>query len=170
MKRGLGICITLILVCFAIAPVMADGATTIEIAAIGVSAEVVPVYLQTTVDGHTTWDVSGLRMNAGLLDGLGIFGAGNTVIGAHSEGTDGSPDLFYNLNAVQVGSQIVVNSQGQVFTYEVQQVYTVAATDLSPVYPTLDERLTLITCDTGSYNSESGQYSQRVIVVAMRIQ
>jgi LPXTG-site transpeptidase (sortase) family protein len=172
MKRMLAVVITLALICFASVPVLASSPTTIEIADIGVSAVVVPVYIQSTPDG-STWDVSGLRMNAGLLTGLGTFGQGNTVIGAHSEATDGSVDLFYNLDAVQVGSQIIINVNGQLLTYEVNEVYRVGATDLRSLYPSLyptqDERLTLITCDRGSYNSETGTYSQRVVVVAYRI-
>jgi LPXTG-site transpeptidase (sortase) family protein len=171
MKRMLGVCVALVVLCFASTVVMAESnsTTTIEIASIGVSAEIVPVYIQATSSRNATWDVSGLRMNAGLLTGLGTFGQGNTVIGAHSEATDGTADLFYNLDTVQIGSQIVINVNGQLLTYEVQDVYSVAATDLTPIYPTQDERLTLITCDRGSYSSESGRYSQRVIVVAHRI-
>jgi LPXTG-site transpeptidase (sortase) family protein len=168
MTRMLGVVITLALICFASLPVLADAPTTIEIADIGVSGIIVPVYIQSTPNG-STWDVSGLRMNAGLLTGLGTFGQGNAVIGAHSEATDGSADLFYNLDAVQVGSQIVINVNGQLLTYEVQEVYRVGATDLRPLYPTQEERLTLITCDRGSYSSEAGTYSQRVVVVAHRI-
>jgi LPXTG-site transpeptidase (sortase) family protein len=172
MKRMLGVCVALLVVCSASPAVMAQSisTTTIEIASIGVSAEVVPVYLQATSSRNATWDVSGLRMNAGLLTGLGVFGEqGNTVVGAHSEAFDGTADLFYNLDTVQIGSHIVINVNGQLLTYEVQDVYSVAATDLTPVYPTQDERLTLITCDRDSYSSESGRYSQRVIVVAHRV-
>jgi len=168
MKRMLGVVITLALICFASVPVLAESPTTIEIAEIGVSGTIVPVYIQATAGG-ATWDVSGLWMNAGLLTGLGTFGQGNTVIGAHSEATDGSADLFYNLDAVQVGNQIVINRNGQLLIYEVENVYRVGATDLHPLYPTQDERLTLITCDRDSYNSESGTYSQRVVVVATRV-
>ena len=171
MKRMLGVCVALLVLCFASPAVMAESnSTTIEIASIGVSAEIVPVYIQATSSRNATWDVSGLRMNAGLLTGLGEFGEqGNTVVGAHSEAIGGTADLFYNLDTVQIGSQIVINVNGQLLTYEVQDVYSVAATDLTPVYPTQDERLTLITCDRGSYSSESGRYSQRVIVVAHRV-
>ena len=73
MKRMLGVVITLALICFASLPVLADPPTTIEIADIGVSGIIVPVYIQSTPNG-STWDVSGLRMNAGLLIGLGTFG------------------------------------------------------------------------------------------------
>jgi LPXTG-site transpeptidase (sortase) family protein len=159
-------------ICFASPAVIAqsNSTTTIEITSIGVSAEIVPVYLQATSSRNATWDVSGLRMNAGLLTGLGTFGEqGNTVVGAHSEATDGTADLFYNLDTVPIGSQIVINVNGQLLTYEVKEVYRVTATDLTPAYPTQDERLTLITCDRGSYNSETGTYSQRVVVVATRI-
>jgi LPXTG-site transpeptidase (sortase) family protein len=109
-------------------------------------------------------------MNAGVFSGLGTFGQqGNTVVAAHSEAVDGSPDLFFNLDSVQIGNQIVINAAGQQLVYNVTAIYRAEENDLSSLYPTQDERLTLITCDRSSYNHSTGTYSQRVVVIAQRI-
>ena len=164
--------IALVLCClflFATFNSFADNPAIIQIPAIGVDAAVVPVYIESTPYG-TTWDVSGLYMNAGLFTGLGTFGQrGNTVIGAHSLASDGSPDLFFHLDTLQAGNQIVVHHNGQQLVYEVTEVFEVDETDVRVIYPTQDERLTLITCARESYNSATGDYSRRVVVVARRV-
>jgi LPXTG-site transpeptidase (sortase) family protein len=170
MKRMLATSLVLVSVLmFAMFPAQADGESIIRIPDIGVEAPIVPVYIE-TLPGGTTWNVSGLRMNAGLFTGLGTFGQQtNTVIGAHSEATDGSPDLFYNLDSLQVDDAITIDANGQQFVYEVTDVYQVSINDLSPLYPTQDEQLTLITCARDSYDSATGEYSRRVVVVAVRV-
>jgi sortase (surface protein transpeptidase) len=50
----------------------------------------------------------------------------------------------------------------------VTEAYEVEVTDMAPVYPTTTDRITLITCDTGSYNASTGNYNKRLIVVAER--
>jgi len=171
MKRVLTLAVTLIiLLAVATCPSLADDSLFIRIPDISVDAPVIPVHIQ-SLPGGTTWDVSHLRMNAGVFVGLGTFGqAGNTVVGAHSEAVDGSPDLFFNLDNMQIGNQIVIEVNGQQLVYEVAEVYRAAANDLQALHPTQDERLTLITCDRSSYNSATGDYSRRIIVVAMRNQ
>ena len=163
---ALVLCCLFLLVAF---PTLADDPTIIQIPAIGVDAAVVPVYIEATPYG-TTWDVSGLYMNAGVFDRLGTFGQrGNTVIGAHSIAADGSPDLFFALDTVQAGHQIVIHHNGQQLVYEVTEVFEVAETNMRVVYPTRDERLTLITCARESYNRATGEYSRRIVVVAVRV-
>lgn len=145
-------------------------ATMISIPSIGVDAPVTPVYVRAFPNGSATWDVSGLHWNIGLLDGLGNFGqVGNTVVGAHSEGARGVPDVFYNLDAVSVGDEISVMHGGAQLRYQVVDVYTVRYNDLRPIMPTGDERLTLITCDTGSFNTANGSYNRRIVVSAVRV-
>lgn len=173
LLRRSRIAISLVILLLVVANVsVAQSPTRIRIPTMGVDADIVPVYIRQFPEGHSTWDVSGLHMNAGLFQGLGsVLGQfGNTVVGAHSEATDGSPDLFFSLDAISLGTDIFVDTNGQTLVYRVTDVYSVAYNNLRPLYPTSDERLTLITCDVGSYNGSNGAYSRRVIVVAVRIQ
>jgi LPXTG-site transpeptidase (sortase) family protein len=68
---------------------------------------------------------------------------------------------------VAVGDEIVINSNGEEIRYRVTQVFNVSAHDLSILYPSTSERLTIMTCDTSSLSG--GSYSRRDVVVAERI-
>lgn len=147
-----------------------DAIATLHIPAIEVSAPIVPIYIKAFADGNVTWDTSGLHMTSGYLDGTGWFGqAGNIVIGGHSELARGQADVFYRLDQVAVGAEITIHIDGAELRYVVVNVYRVNYQDLSPLYPTDHEQLTLITCDLGSYNASTGTYSNRVVVVAHRV-
>jgi LPXTG-site transpeptidase (sortase) family protein len=146
--------------------VEAQDATRIEIPDIDVSASVVPLNIVQFPNGVTTWDTRGLHMTVGYMTGTAWFGqGGNVVLGGHSEGANRQPDVFYRLDEVQVGQVIRVIFGEDVREYVVIQTYTVHETDLSPIFPTDHERLTIMTCDTASY--AEGYYPQRDIVVAV---
>lgn len=133
----------------------------IGIPSIGVDASVVPVYLR-QYDFGATWDVEGLHWNTGHLYGTQWVGeGGNVVIAGHSERA-GQPDVFYRLDQVSVGDTITVTTGSQTMSYEVSQIYRISKYDLSPVRRTFSERLTLITCDLGSYND-------RLVVIAVPV-
>ncbi len=162
----------LLTLCFAQLPAARaqDVIATLSIPSIEVNAPVVPIYIKQFADGNVTWDTSGLNMTTGYLDGTGWFGqAANVVIGGHSERARGQADVFYRLDQVAIGAEIIVHIGGADLRYQVTQIYSVHYLDLTPIYPTDHEQLTLITCDLGSYNTSNGTYNQRIVVVAHRV-
>lgn len=148
----------------------AQSGTQIRIPSIGVDAPVVSVFVRQFADGNVTWDVSGLSMNVGFFDGTAWFGqGGNVILGGHSELARGQADVFYRLGEVKVGDEISVSVDGNEIAYRVIERKNVRLTDLSILFPTDREVLTIMTCDTGSYSSSTGVYSRRVVVIAERI-
>ncbi len=144
-----------------------DAGWSIQIPTQGIEASIVPLQLRSFGNNRITWDTSNLRMQVGHLTGTAWFGEpNNTVLAGHSLLGPGQPDIFINLGSVRTGDSIVVRGDGTEHTYTVTQVYTVAYTDLSPAYPTGFERLTLITCDTETF--DGARYTGRVVVVAER--
>lgn len=148
---------------------LAREATQISIPSINVNAPIVPIYIAAMPDGNVTWDTSGLHMSVGHLEGTASFGTpGNTVLGGHSELARGQADVFYNLDQVSHGDEILVTVGDQVLHYTVIETKTVSQNDLSIIYPTDGERITIMTCDIGSYNASNGTYNNRVVVIAER--
>lgn len=129
----------------------------------GVFSDVIQAYL----DG-SGWDISQLRSNVGYLEGTAwIEQPGNVVLSGHVELADGGRGVFADLNLVQIGDPVEVQSNGSSHTYVVTEVYTTTPNDLTPLMPTSEDRLTLITCN--SYDFFTNAYLERVIVVAVRI-
>jgi LPXTG-site transpeptidase (sortase) family protein len=145
-----------------------DGGTLLVIPAINLNTPVVPIYVNEMSNGDVTWDTSSLNMTVGHLTGLSWFGqGGNVVLGGHSELGRGQPDIFYHLDDVTIGQEIVVYAGGQEYRYQVTETKRVSARDLSILLPSTTEKLTLFTCDLGSYTN--GNYRQRFVVIATRI-
>jgi uncharacterized protein YraI len=86
------------------------------------------------------------------------------VLAAHSQVAPDHPDLFINLASIQPGASILIAGEGGTTVYTVREIYTVDRYDLSPVYPTTDNRLTLITCATDTWDDNA--FTGRVVVVA----
>jgi sortase A len=140
--------------------------TVISIPSIEVNASIVEVPLSTKL---RTWDVSHLAMTVGHLERTAWFGQpDNIVLAGHSENTSGQPDIFYDLDAVQVGDEIIVQSEDITYRYTVKRLDTVASNDLSILYSADVETLTLFTCDISSYTGSS--YTRRHVVIAERNQ
>ena len=142
-----------------------SGATThIQIPAAGVNAAIIEVYL----DGES-WDVSELGTNVGHLQGTAWMGPqrGNIVLSGHVEMRDGRKGVFARIGELTAGDIIILQHNDEMRRYSIFDIRNVEPTDLTPVYPTTDERLTLITCD--DFNFLQNSYQQRTIVVAERI-
>jgi LPXTG-site transpeptidase (sortase) family protein len=137
---------------------------SIFIPAAGIFAPVIRVYL----DG-VSWNVDNLGTNVGHLEGTAWMGSGtgNIVLSGHVEMRDGSAGVFASIDDLNAGDLIVLTEGTEARNYAVTEVYTVAPDDLSPVYPSTTDRLTLITCD--GYDFLRNAYTERVIVVAERI-
>jgi LPXTG-site transpeptidase (sortase) family protein len=144
-----------------------DTGAVISIPSIGVNAPVVRLGLRQFANGDVTWDTSTITTQVGHLDGMGWFGqAGNTVLGGHSELAGRSPAVFYDLDKVEIGDEIVVTIGDTVYRYTVTRTFEVGQRDLSILYPTNNEQLTIMTCDTDSLSG--GQYVRRTVIVAER--
>lgn len=114
------------------------------------------------------WDVQNLQSLVGHLEGTAWFGdSGNTVLAGHFEDAIGRPGPFRYLYEAQVGDRIIIqtNQADAVMVYEVQQVFSTAPDDLEVLRHTDAPRLTLITCDSWSY--ETKRYEERLVVVAV---
>jgi LPXTG-site transpeptidase (sortase) family protein len=137
--------------------------TTVFIPTAGVHTSIIEAYL----DG-TSWDVTHLGANAGHLQGTASFDqTGNVVLAGHVELADGRRGVFARIGDVSVGDPIIVEQGAEERHYIVRTVETTSADDLSVLYPTRDDQLTLITCD--SYDFLRDVYLQRTVVIAERI-
>lgn len=137
---------------------------SIFIPAAGIAAPIIRVYL----DG-VSWNVDNLGENVGHLEGTTWMGSGpgNIVLSGHVEMRDGGAGIFATIGDLSTGDLIVITEGDVEQNYTVTEVYSVAPDDLSPVYPSTTDRLTLITCD--SYDFFQNAYTERIIVVAERI-
>ena len=129
-----------------------------------VGAKVVPVF----TDDTGNWDVSQLGGNVGHLEGTAwLSHPGNIGLVAHVELKDGRPGIFVYLKTLQVGDEVLLIESGQnPRTYHVDNVQTVQPYDLSVLYPSTKDELTLITCD--SYDLLSNSYLTRTVITATR--
>jgi LPXTG-site transpeptidase (sortase) family protein len=137
------------------------GQSELFIPAAGISAPIVQVYL----DG-TSWDVTSLGMAVGHLQGTTWLddGPGNIVLSGHVELADGRRGIFSRLDDLAVGDEIYVTRDGVDRVYRIIEINSVDPDDLTPLYPTTTPRLTLITCS--SYDFWSDTYEQRHVIVA----
>jgi sortase A len=123
--------------------------------------------VQVYLDG-VSWDIRSLGKNAGHLQGTPLPDeGGNTVLSGHVEMADGSAGPFAPLKQISVGDVVEVTIQGQAWRYSVTEIITTTPDALQYVFPTDDDRLTLITC--GNYDFLSNAYPDRLVVIATRI-
>jgi LPXTG-site transpeptidase (sortase) family protein len=128
-----------------------------------VSAPIIPVYLK-----GGSWDVTQLGDNIGHLEGTGwLDKPGNIVLSGHVERRNGRPGIFASLSDLSRGDEIILLTQGIERRYRVSDLRTVEPTDLTPLYPTTSDVLTLITCD--EYDFLQNTYQKRTVVVAERL-
>jgi LPXTG-site transpeptidase (sortase) family protein len=108
-------------------------------------------------------------MNVGHLQGTSWVnsGPGNIVLSAHVEMRDGRAGPFSHIADLQIGDRIFLNHGEEQWQYAIVEVMNVEPTDLTPLYPSQNELLTLITCD--SYDFFRNTYQERTVVVAERI-
>jgi len=125
-----------------------------------------PIFTSRLSEG--SWDVSLIGQNVGHLQGTSeLDAAGNIVLAAHVELRDGRPGAFFGLENLQTGDELALFLNGRVRRFQISEIYNTVPTDLNPVRPTLNNRLTLITCD--DYDFLSNAYNSRIIVVAEEI-
>lgn len=92
---------------------------------------------------------------------------GNAVIAGHYDNKDGSPSVFYDINKLKPGDEMIVKDKsGKQHTYAVTNVQTYELTEfpLIEVFGAGDKpMLNLITCE-GNYDKNSKLYSHRLVV------
>lgn len=135
---------------------------SLTISAINVSSNIIEFPLT-----ETSWAIQPWETAVGHLEGTtGLGQSGNIVLAGHSRMPDGKPGIFSALHQLAEGNEIVISDGATERRYIVSQVFTVPKKDVSVVFPTSHEQLTLITCDTGSYNRSKDVYDRRVVVIA----
>lgn len=140
----------------------APGGRTLRIPSVSMSVGVTTFFL----DG-TTWAIDPWEQLVGHFQGTSwVSGTGNVVLGGHSEYPNGAAGIFKALYAVRIGDEIFLSDGGMQRRYVVSNVFSVDYQDLSVVYPTAHNRLTLVTCDVPSYDPNANGYAQRLVVVA----
>ncbi len=111
------------------------------------------------------WDISRLTDQVAHLSGTAYPGQpGNAVLAGHVTIPDAGWGPFKELDTLQTGDFIFVEREGETTTYEVFDNQLVEATAIEVVFPTNDQRLTLITCS--GWDDTKERYTHRVIVVA----
>jgi sortase A len=82
-----------------------------------------------------------LNRGAGRIKGMARMDEdGNLAISSHRDG------FFRGLKDIKVGDEILIQSTSGVEVYEVSSVTIVPKEDISPLEPTTEKILTLITC------------------------
>jgi LPXTG-site transpeptidase (sortase) family protein len=144
-------------------PPSAPAPTTVFIPTVGIHTSIIEAYL----DG-TSWDVANLGTNVGHLQGTAwLDEPGNVVLAGHAELADGRRGIFARVGEVTVGDPIIVRQGDSERHYIVRAVEITTPDDLTVLYPTTSDQLTLITCD--AYDFFQDVYRERTVVIAERI-
>jgi LPXTG-site transpeptidase (sortase) family protein len=129
----------------------------------GVNVAVVDTYLN-----GESWDVAQLGNNAGHLQGTAWIGKpGNIALAGHVELADGSAGIFAHLEQLAKGDDVILALGSAEQRYVVSEVKRVAPNDMTVLYPSPTDEITLITCN--AYDFLQNDYQQRVVVVAERV-
>lgn len=146
----------------AIQPTDAPAGLTLQIPGVSIRSGITSFPL----DGQS-WAIDPWEKAVGHLQGTAWLDMpGNIVLGGHSEYPDGRPGIFNRLYGVGIGDEILLQDGDFRRRYVVINVLEVNYQDLSVIYPTLHNRLTLITCDIPSYVAEQNLYYERLVIVA----
>lgn len=133
---------------------------TIFIPNAGVVAPIVTLFVE-----NGQWDVDGLGPRVGHLQRTPWLNQpGNIVLAGHVEMQDGRVGVFSTLGNLQPGDDIVLTEQQVDYRYAVREVKYVQPTDLSVLYSTDSDTLTLITCS--DFNFLEQAYARRLVVIA----
>jgi LPXTG-site transpeptidase (sortase) family protein len=115
--------------------------------------------------GNPTWETKPfVAVHYGDLTAL-VGARGNAVIAGHVV-TLYEGNVFRNLYRVDLSDRIEVwDDQDREHDFFVVDVKLVPPTDMSPMSPTPDRTLTLITCG-GTFDPVKREFSERLIVIA----
>lgn len=140
-----------------------DTSDRLVIDKIGVNSKIITVGL--TKEGNM--DAPASTDDVGWYKNSSKFGsAGTSVLAGHYDSASGAKGVFYDLNKLKVGDEIVINKyNGPKITYKVSKTKIYTATDKpSEVFNSGGGTyLNLITC-TGSWDKNKDQYDKRLVV------
>lgn len=144
--------------------VSAGQKASLTIPALDLSSSIVKFPL----DGDT-WAIDPWEKRVGFLEETSWFQSpGNMVLAGHSVMPNGKGGIFAHIDQLEVGAELIVSDGVEERRYTVSEVRVVNEYDVSVVFPTGDDRLTLITCEASSLDPARQTYSNRVVVVATR--
>ena len=165
LRHITGIILSIILVIVLVVPTSASNNPTITISSLNISAEIKEFRLS-----GGTWTIDPWEKGIGHLEDTGWFdNPTNIVLAGHSTMPNGKPGVFTTLNDLSLGQEIVLFDGNADRHYQIIDIRVVPVDDVSVVMPTDHERLTLITCEIGSYDEVSQGYTQRLVVIADRV-
>ena len=146
-------------------PLPASAPVSVSIAALDVQSDVVPLGLE---DDGTVEVPQGAHLS-GWYDASPTPGElGPSVLAAHVDWAD-EPGVFHDLLELEIGDEIeVLREDGSVATFRVDRVetYRKAEFPTDAVYGDIDHAgLRLITCG-GSFDEDTGDYADNVVVFA----
>jgi LPXTG-site transpeptidase (sortase) family protein len=131
---------------------------SIEIPALGIKSAIVGVPLI-----EEGWDVTWLWNQVGYLDGTAFPGwNGNSVLTAHVYLPSGLPGPFVDLKQLAWGDQVVVQSYGTRYIFEVRESRLYRPDDRRIIRHEESPWLTLITCQR--FDEVTGSYKWRRVV------
>ena len=146
-----------------IASEITDGARFLAPTA-GINSHVVESYLN-----GESWDVADLGAQVGHLQGTAwTHQPGNIVLAGHVEMADGRAGIFAGIDQMSIGDPLYLQQDGEERVYQVTQLFHTEPDDLTVLYPSQTEQLTLVTCS--NYDFFADEYRDRFIVIAERVQ
>lgn len=147
----------------AVAPLRQMGGLRLEIPSLGLNQAITGVPL-----GEGGWDVSWLWNQVGYLEGTAYpTWNGNTVLTGHIYLSNGLPGPFIKLGQLGWGDQVVIQSNGLKYTYEVRERSYVRPNDKDLLKHEAYDWLTLLTC--ADYSERLNTYRLRLAVRAVLI-
>jgi LPXTG-site transpeptidase (sortase) family protein len=88
---------------------------------------------------------------------------GNTVLIGHLSGAAGN--IFGHLDELELGDKVTATSRGLPYEFVVSRIVRAPNTDVEPMQPAEDARLTLMTC-AGTWDPITRDYSERLWIIA----
>lgn len=145
-------------------PIIIELPQTLTIPKIGVHTNVEYV----AHDQNGRMDVPQNFMNVGWYRlGAKVGEKGSAVLAGHLDTQTGAPAIFYNLNQLVEGDEVIVTGQdGTELKYKVvgSKIYDISNAPLEEIFAQEDkERLNLITCD-GIWDVNIRNYTKRLVV------
>jgi LPXTG-site transpeptidase (sortase) family protein len=129
----------------------------------GINSHVVEAYLN-----GESWDVADLGAQVGHLQGTAwTQQPGNIVLAGHVEMVDGRAGIFAGIHQMSIGDPLYLQQDGEERVYQVKQLFNTDPGDLTVLYPTQTDQLTLVTCS--NYDFFADEYLDRFIVIAERV-
>ena len=136
--------------------------------------EIPTLEIETPITGvpksEGSWDVSWLGSQAGWLEGSAFPTMdGNSVLTGHVWDASNQPGIFYGIDQLQFGDQVIVHAWGYEYVYQVRENLSVLPDNLAAMLKHQETPwLTLVTCQ--GYDEENDSYRRRILVRAVLVE